>query len=102
MWLGAALGCTSAEAKERFDSIVGVADAPQDRRYHRGLPSNWTRLGWDAGILPPVYFVATKCQDPQLRKKAVALLLKTAPHLGQDIGLVEDSNYVIGNCGAAL
>jgi hypothetical protein len=40
MWLGTALGCTSAEAKERFDSIVGVADAPQDSRYHRGLPIN--------------------------------------------------------------
>jgi hypothetical protein len=87
MWLDAALGCTSSEAKDRFDRIVDLADALQDWRYHRGRPSNWTRFGWEAGILPPVYFVATKCEDPRLRKKAVALLLKAAPHLGQDAGL---------------
>lgn len=87
MWLGAALGCTSLEAKDRFDRIADLADALQDWCYHRGLPSNWTRFGWEAGILPPVYFVATKCEDARLRKKAVALLLKAAPHLGQDTGL---------------
>lgn len=84
MWLGAGLGCTSMEAKDRFHSIVNLAESLQTWRYHRGLPSNWTKFGWVAGILPPVYFVATKCQDSRLRKKAVALLMRTSPHLGQD------------------
>jgi hypothetical protein len=87
MWLGAGLGCTSSEAKDRFDTIVDLADTLQDWRYRRCLPSNWTRFGWETGILPPVYFVATKCQDSRLRKKAVALLLKAAPYLGQESGL---------------
>jgi hypothetical protein len=84
MWLGAGLGCTSSEAKDRFHGIVDLADTLQNWRNHRSLPNDWTRFSWEMGILPPVYYVATKCQDARLRKKAVALLMKTAPHLDHD------------------
>jgi len=84
MWFEASLGCYTIGSQERFDKIINLADALQEWRYHRGLPHNWTRFGWDAGVLPPMYHVATKCQDPHVRKKAVSLLLRAAPQLGQD------------------
>ena len=84
MWLGAGLGCASSDVKDGCDTIADLADTLHDWRYRRGLPDNWTRFGWEAGVLPPVYFIATKCQDSRLRKKAVALLLRAAPYLGQD------------------
>jgi hypothetical protein len=85
MWLGAGLECCmSLGAAERFTLIVDLSETLQSWRYHRGLPTSWTEFARRLGSVPPLWFVATKCQNPVLRKKAVAILMDTYPHLCQE------------------
>lgn len=83
MWLGAGLGCTTSEGKDRFHLIVDLAENLQTWRYHRVLPGNWTEFAWHTGIMPPVHYVAMKCQDPALRSRAKGILIEACPNLGQ-------------------
>jgi len=47
-----------------------------------GLPGQSTSFCLDTGIIPPLYHVASHCQDPVVRRKAVALLRSTSRQEG--------------------
>lgn len=41
-------------------------------------PAN-VRLGFEPGVIPPLYFCATKCRDPMLRRQALRLMQQAPP-----------------------
>lgn len=61
-----------------FDTIMTHATAVAKRPKHtrsKGTPKPAFSL--DTGIILPLYFVATKCRHPTIRRKAIALLKST-------------------------
>jgi hypothetical protein len=56
--------------KGRFEDVVHHADII--------LTLSGTRpsFTFEMGVIPPLYFVATKCRDPTIRRRALSLLKK--------------------------
>lgn len=55
---------------DRFENIVHYADTIIT------LGCTQPSFTFEVGVIPPIYFVATKCRDPAIRRRALSLLQK--------------------------
>ena len=70
---------TNDDSMEDFETTVSLAEAiqsvtgtPEQRRAH-----NSSSFLFDMEIVSPLYYVATKCRHPQIRRRAIAVLKRT-------------------------
>jgi len=61
-----------AEFTALLDAAASVLETPSISQAHSS--SSFTPFTFEMGLLPPLYFVAYRCRNPSLRRRAVSLL----------------------------
>jgi hypothetical protein len=57
-----------------FDSIVTVASSLVVNNQGPGILEGTEQFSFDMGIVPPLYFTASRCRDPSIRRRALSIL----------------------------
>ena len=60
-----------------FESVVDLATSVIYESDTRKDSGQITLFSFDTGLVPPLYFTATRCRDPLIRRQALSLLLST-------------------------
>ncbi|RAL59201.1 hypothetical protein DID88_006656 [Monilinia fructigena] len=71
-----------------FQYIVGAAELLVTRSEATPSAINSSRFNFDIGIVPPLHVVATKCREPNIRRKAVGLLFRSPRQEGMWDGVL--------------
>ncbi|KAB8289496.1 hypothetical protein EYC80_010657 [Monilinia laxa] len=71
-----------------FRYIVGAAELLVTRSEVTPSAINSSRFSFDIGIVPPLHVVATKCREPNMRRKAVDLLFRSPRQEGMWDGVL--------------
>lgn len=57
-----------------FDSIVAVASSLVVNNQGPGILERTGQFSFDMGVVPPLYFTASRCRDPSIRRRALSVL----------------------------
>ena len=60
-----------------FESIISMATSIILRSGCRGTSERTCHISFETGLVPPLYFTATRCRDPWIRRQALSLLSST-------------------------
>ena len=60
-----------------FESIISLATSVIHRSGSYGISERTGHFSFETGLIPPLYFVATRCRDPWIRRQALSLLSST-------------------------
>lgn len=85
VWLELGISFDNPQSAEKLDSIVDVAEDLHHRRCayeHKYLSAHFV---FEENILPPMYFIATKSHESDLRPRSVALLVISTPEIKEEI-----------------
>ena len=61
-----------------FESIVSLATLVIHETGARGNSRRTGHFSFDTGLVPPLYFTATRCRNPWIRRQALSLLSSTS------------------------
>lgn len=65
---------TFDEYGDLFESIVSLATSVIQSSGFRGLSERTESFSFETGLVPPLYFTATRCRDSWIRREALTLL----------------------------
>jgi hypothetical protein len=57
-----------------FDSIVAVASSLVVNGQGPGIVERTEQFSFDIGVVPPLYFTASRCRDPSIRRRGLSIL----------------------------
>jgi hypothetical protein len=57
-----------------FDSIVTVTSSLVVNNQGSGIFKRTGQFSFDMGVIPPLYFTASRCRDPSIRRRALSIL----------------------------
>jgi len=57
-----------------FDSIVAVTSSLVVSNQGSGILKRTGQFSFDMGVIPPLYFTASRCRDPSIRRRALSIL----------------------------
>lgn len=60
-----------------FESIISTATSVILRSGSRGTSERTCHISFETGLVPPLYFTATRCRNPWIRRQALSLLSST-------------------------
>jgi Fungal specific transcription factor domain/Fungal Zn(2)-Cys(6) binuclear cluster domain len=60
-----------------FESIISLATTVIHRSGSCGISERAGHFSFETGLVPPLYFTATRCRDPWIRRQALSLLSST-------------------------
>jgi hypothetical protein len=60
-----------------FDSIVTLMSSLIENGQGSGVSERTRQFSFDTGVVPPLYFTATRCRNPSIRRRAMSLLAAT-------------------------
>jgi hypothetical protein len=78
-WLSTSLSVSRTKFEKHYDDFSRVVDLAAATLESTLLKKIATPFSFDAGFMPPLFFIATKCRDRNLRRRAVALIQLTGP-----------------------
>lgn len=70
------------EFRASFQKVVWLATSVIRGSSSGAVPENASYFSFETGVVPPLYFTATRCRDRQVRRQALALLSATARQEG--------------------
>lgn len=96
VWLEIGISFDNPQSAEKLDSIVDVAEDLHHRRCtheHEYLSAHFV---FEQNILPPMYFIATKSHESDLRPRTVALIVMSTPENKEEIiGGPSSANVIV-------
>lgn len=60
-----------------FERIISLATSVIHRSGSCGISERTGHFSFETGLVPPLYFTATRCRDPWIRRQALSLLSST-------------------------
>ncbi len=66
------------ELTASFESVISLATSVIDRTDSCGVSGRTGHFSFEIGIVAPLYFTATRCRDPWIRRQALSLLSSTS------------------------
>jgi Fungal specific transcription factor domain/Fungal Zn(2)-Cys(6) binuclear cluster domain len=57
-----------------FDSIAAMASSLVGNNQGPGMFERTGQFSFDMGVVPPLYFTASRCRDPSIRRRALSIL----------------------------
>ena len=60
-----------------FESIISMASSVVLRSGSGGKSERTCHISFETGLIPPLYFTATRCRDPRIHRQALSLLSST-------------------------
>ena len=90
-----------------FESVISLATSVIDRTDSRGAPGRTGHFSFETSLVPPLYFTATRCRNPWIRRQALSLLSSTSRQeclwnsemlskIAERLILIEENRYQIG------